>query len=379
MEGVKQVKGAVRHAESMVHSLDTFFQCAKDRLGRLQNRLKAVAAQTYFHLLSDNILAVIFEFVSLPNAQQVSEGGCDYKAATMISLVSRRFRKVALRVPRLWRFIRTKQSPSDIEVFLSRSVSAGPILEVYVDSEGEDDWVEKCDLLLTRVGRDMTFASRITRLRFDFCRENDYDRIVGFAEEMEDFKALTFPSLHELIINYDYGRTGDNVHFYQLWKLPALKVIGARNVLPILSKQVLAGVLECSLHFEEYEDESEPCWKYEEVLKFVDSLSGLKRLDMMLDGTAFNNDADNGRCPSFSPKRSIEHLRLAVPRTEASCLRSLFEAFRTPEKKSWTLEIDSDGAPGESPLARIFPPVAPGHRTKVNSKNFLYYIVSTPQ
>ncbi len=152
-----------------------------------------------------------------------------------------------------------------------------------MDSEGEDDWVEKCDLLLTRVGRDMTFASRITRLRFDFCRENDYDRIVGFAEEMEDFKALTFPSLHELIINYDYGRTGDNVHFYQLWKLPALKVIGARNVLLILSKQVLAGVLECSLHFEEYEDESEPCWKYEEVLKFVDSLSGLKRLDMMLD------------------------------------------------------------------------------------------------
>ncbi len=73
---------------------------------------------------------------------------------------------------------------------------------------------------------------------------------------------------------------------------------------------------------------------------------------------AFDNDAENERCPSFPPKRSIEHLRLALPRTDAYYLRCFFDAFRfmTPEKKSWTLEIDAYDD-DESLLEVIFPQV----------------------
>jgi len=353
VEGIRQLKSAVRNADSIVQSLDAFFQCAKDRLGRLQSRLQTISSQTYFHLRTDDILAVIFELASLPNTQ-AAERECDYKTAS-ISLVSSRFRNIALRVPRLWRFIHTGQTSKDVKLFISRSAGAGPVLEIRMESEGKEEWMRICDKLLTRAGRDVGFASRITYLRFDFRRKRDYHHAEEFVE---DHKNLSFPSLHELIINYDYGRTADDVQFCKNWQLPALKVIGARNVLPVVRKEVLAGITECSLHFEDYDDNHDTCWEYKEVLEFIDSLSALKHLDMTLDGNAFDNDAENERCPSFPPKRSIEHLRLALPRTDACYLRCFFDAFgfTTPEKKSWTLEIDAYDD-DESLLEAIFPQV----------------------
>ncbi len=50
----------------MALSLDSLLRYTKGRLDHLQSRLHVVASQTYFPLLTDDILAVNFEFASLP-------------------------------------------------------------------------------------------------------------------------------------------------------------------------------------------------------------------------------------------------------------------------------------------------------------------------
>ncbi len=86
---MKKLKGAVRQAESMVHSLDTFLRCTKVRLERLQKGLKTIAAKTYFPLLSDDILAIIFEFASSGDVQGKPDYRSPFENLARLAQVSR--------------------------------------------------------------------------------------------------------------------------------------------------------------------------------------------------------------------------------------------------------------------------------------------------
>ncbi|KLO07375.1 hypothetical protein SCHPADRAFT_945343 [Schizopora paradoxa] len=358
-EDLEGLKSAVRDAKSIVHSLDSFYRATKSRSSLLQTRLYEASTKKYFPLLTDNILALIFEYATLPNAKEASEGECDFKIAGRISLVSRQFRKVALRVPRLWRSIHSSQSASDEELFLSRTAGAGPILEVHLDSQGKGRWQRMRDRILLRVCDDLTFASRITCLRFDFCRTRCYYEVQEFANE-KCFENMSFPSLYELSITYDYGRTAEDIQFCRGWKMTSLKLLRARNVIPDIQKTILSGVIDCFLHFEADEDDSEHCWKYNEIFAFIQLLNGTKSLDMTLHGNAFKNESRNYSCKKHVASQTTEHLRTALPGTEDSLIDVVLKSFSAPNKKTWTLEIDSDDTPLEHVFAQL--ELSPGRK-----------------
>ncbi len=161
-KGVKQLKHAVQCAETIAGSLDTFLGCVRKRLEDLQDCLRSTATKTYFPLLSDDILAIIFELASLPSTG-VAHGEFDSKTPSKISQVSRRFRNVALKLPHLWRFIDARsQSWSDVQLLASRSAVAGEILEVLMESSIVDPG-RRVEELYSFFGHVSSLSSRITR------------------------------------------------------------------------------------------------------------------------------------------------------------------------------------------------------------------------
>ncbi len=186
---------------------------------------------SYFPLLSDDVLAIIFEFASMPYSQATGDE-YDNKSPSRISQVSRRFRNVALRLPRLWRYIDPK---SDVKLIASRSAVAGAILEAHVKSEIVDymyhEGGQRVEQLYSFLGRIATQSSKITVLRFDLSRYFD-DNFLKKLHDAGKLTSLSFPSLRELVLNFDVKSDYRNVHFYKRWDMPALRLLKARNAIP---------------------------------------------------------------------------------------------------------------------------------------------------
>ncbi len=343
----------------MTLSLDSLIRSIKDRLGGLQSRLHVVASQTYFPLLTDDILAMIFEFASLPpyagtaSSQGIARG-LDYKTVTRISQVSRRFRNIALRLPGLWRFIDLgTQSSSDVQLLVSRNAAAGPILEVHMESQITRDRKKRAEELIAHYDWIASVASRITSIRLDFCLKLD-EALLSSLVGHESYEWLSFPSLHELVVSLDEASFDTEVDFYRNWIVPNLKVLKSRNIIPDIHEEQLVGVSDCSLWIGSH---GEPLWRYVTVIEFLNSLPNLKRLDISLHGDAFSPD-DGVRSPS--PYEGIEYLRIAFPGMSTCGMDNFLQCFSTPNKRSWTHEFDDTSTqPLGGTLKSLFPDLYP--------------------
>ncbi|KLO16713.1 hypothetical protein SCHPADRAFT_937738 [Schizopora paradoxa] len=331
--GVKQLKGAAVKAEALERSLDSFLLCVKDRITRIRRTLNVVAAQSYFPLLSDDVLAMIFEFAALPFSLEV---GVEYdnKATSMLSQVCSRFRDIALGLPNLWRFIDIN---SNVQVIASRSEKAGAILEAQVKGGKINTWkdvennVNQC---YSFMGRIVPLSSRISYIRFDL-----FPGESGFWERLntsKEFDSLSFPSLDELVLNFECTAS-KNISFYKHWDMPVLRVIEGHNVIPVFrSNTVYAGIAKCSLKLD---GDNREFWTYPMVIKFLSLLSGVKTLDILLRGQIMKSDL------YFDGEASLPTvlwLRTAFPETNIFLVQRFCHMFKTPNKTHWILDIEPD-------------------------------------
>ncbi|KLO07379.1 hypothetical protein SCHPADRAFT_652344 [Schizopora paradoxa] len=332
--GVKQLKQAVRQAEAMESSLDAFLSCVKDRLGRLRRTLKVIAPKSYFPLLSDDVLAMIFEFAALPYSQATGSE-YDYKTPSNVSQVSRRFRAVALSLPRIWRYI---DMTSDVKIIASRSAVAGPVLEAFVGCKWRYDERKQRNLnLFSFVGRITTLSDRIFSLRFDLDPSSD----VEFFEMMhtkKKFASMSFPSLNELVLNYDDPNTEfRSIHFYRGWKVPSLRVLKAHNVIPEFRlASVFAGVTDFSLTLDKRRNDH---WKFPRILKVISAFSSVETLEFVLDGRAMTRYFN---CTETASLPTVERLKTVFPGMQVDTAGDFCRALKTPNKMYWTLEIQPD-------------------------------------
>lgn len=334
VEGVAQLKGALGEAESMARSLNSLLFCVKDRTTRIRRRLNVVALESYFPLLSDDVLAMIFEFAATPFSQETGDE-YDNKTPSRISQVCRRFRNIALGLPHLWRYIDVK---SDLQVIASRSAKAGPILEVQVKSElGDSD--KRNDQLYSFLGRIVAQSCRITHIRLDLCPRLEQGFLTKLRKTKE-FASLSFPSLNELVLNFEDTKSDSwNLHFYKLWDMPVLSAIEAHNVIPEFhSSAIYAGVTKCSLKLDEIKGQGGR-WLYSDVLQFLSKLSRVVDLDILLHGDSMFAMYDAAEIVSLP---TVVRLKTAFPAGDKYSIENFFLSTRTPNKKLWVLEIKLD-------------------------------------
>ncbi|KLO16709.1 hypothetical protein SCHPADRAFT_926401 [Schizopora paradoxa] len=354
VEGVKEVRDAIGQAERIIRSLESFLACSKDRLGRLKANLKTVAARTYFPLLTDDILAIIFEFASFGE----TNGKPDYRTPSRISRVSRRFREVAAMLPRLRRFIDSgTQSLELLQELTSKHANMGPIFEVRMRpfqdrfssvSDFSDDLQERKAenqaLFFSHLATSL--SSKITSLHLDYYLEFDY---VVFEKLNERFQELSFPALEVLCINHEdpaFDHPDDlYVQFYRNWDLPALKVLKALNIVPRLRSEVLSGISECCLSIGRHPvDEANAAeWDLTTIMELLCNLSTVKILTLDLHGTLIT--AESGELPIVDLP-TVEILSTSFVGVNFESAKEFRRAFSAPNKHSWTIEIEDSHIQG---------------------------------
>ncbi|KLO07378.1 hypothetical protein SCHPADRAFT_652343 [Schizopora paradoxa] len=334
--GVKQLKQAVRYAEAMESSLSAFLTCVKDRLRRLRRTLKDIAPKSYFPLLSDDVLALIFEFASMPYSQATGDE-YENKTPSNIAQVSRRFRAVALGLPRIWRYIGIN---SDVGLIASRSAVAGPILEALVGSTREcrcdEDDEQRCTEIFSFMGRISTISDRITVLRFDLSPEFDE----GFFEKMRDAKKLAyldFPSLNELVLNYEnLDMEFRSIHFYRNWSTPSLKVLKIRNVIPEILSSVYGRLTEFSITLDRQRSDT---WKFPRIVKLLAPLSSVRTLEIILHGRVMTKSFS---CKETATLPKVEYLKTAFPDMLVRTAGEFCAALTMQNLSRWHIEIEPD-------------------------------------
>ncbi|KLO16705.1 hypothetical protein SCHPADRAFT_994972 [Schizopora paradoxa] len=354
VEGVKELKDAIGQCERITKSLESFLVCSKDRLCRLKNSLETVVAKTYFSILSDDILAIIFEFASFgePN------GKPDYRTPSYISRVSRRFRTIALRLPRLWRFIDSgSQSLEFVQELASRRANSGPIFEVRMRRSPKlNDLITRWNYIKIKHAQaedharffacvTSSLASRITSLRFEYVLDRDH---CAMSSMYDHFPKISLPALQELCIDHeDQVNDPDELYtqFYRNWDLPALKVLKARNIVPILRTEVLARIYECTLSIGRHpaDEDTGYEWDLTTVMELLGGLTSVKVLTVDLHGwliTAQPNELPTVNLPT------VTTLSTSFVGVEFESAKEFRRAFKTPNKQSWTVEVEDNPAQG---------------------------------
>ncbi len=269
----------------MVLALDGFLQCAKDRQRHLRKHWDDTARKVRFPLLSDDILAMIFEFASS------SDGWGDdreyYKTPRRLSQISRRLRYIALRTPRLWSVLDSGyQSVEDAQRLLKRNAWTDPPLTAHMRNITMPGWSFKN--LTTRffsffdlVG---TLTSRLSILHFHIGSDNAIELFDEFEESFSDLRKLRFPSLQTLELEFenvphDYW----DPHFYSDWDLPVLETLRVCNIIPQLRSGVLDRLMNCTLNFGKHKLRSQDYISHDEIdqiLMFLNTLPALRVLDV---------------------------------------------------------------------------------------------------
>ncbi|KAH8111947.1 hypothetical protein DFH11DRAFT_1546236 [Phellopilus nigrolimitatus] len=172
-----------------------------------------LAFQKGFASLPDDILALVFESFCI--------GTCP-REPLVLSHVCRRFRKIALKLPRIWSTISltSKRSPELLECFLSRSKNVGLYLKI---SPGSPEH------LLTLITNE-SLSSRWQTFDFDITKFNlqKKAKIVEFFDQ-------TFSLLESVSLYYDYHL----VESYEKlpnpdlsWRMPKLRNLSLYNIIP---------------------------------------------------------------------------------------------------------------------------------------------------
>ncbi|KLO16714.1 hypothetical protein SCHPADRAFT_937739 [Schizopora paradoxa] len=354
IEGAKTLKHAVEQTECMVKSLESFLLCSKDRLTRLKTSLKSVATKAYFPFLTDDVLAIIFEFA----ASGELTGKLDYRTPARISRVSRRFREIALRLPFLWRFLDSGSQTVEIARELaSRTTGAGPMLDVgmrlfdvMASNSGKygANWQEEVanEHIVFFSSITTSLSSRIASLHFMYDLEYDF---IAVERMNTQFNELSLPALQELQIDhrdpaFDGQAEDPNelyLQFFRNWDLPALRVLKAKNIIPRLQSDVVARLTECSIslgrHLNDPDNTGE--WQLSALMTFLRGLSAVKVLTVDLHGERVAAGA--GKLATVTLP-SVETLTTSFVGVKAKPASRFRRAFKTPNKKIWTIEMEDN-------------------------------------
>ncbi|KAI5117393.1 hypothetical protein M0805_007784 [Coniferiporia weirii] len=274
---------------------------------------------------------------------QIFEGvfASDTGACTSLSLVNKDFRNIALQTPQLWTHLTNENYPKH---YLERSKSLGIDIKFLSGKRSIPDRTRKFFQMVA------PHSSRWRSFSISGFRNTSRDIFSGLAILSS---VNTFSALETLHVDYKYdvllGDDGvvveneqdpdkDLKHFFNTWKMPALRTVNTVNLIPMLP----ATSVTCFRFdlIESYED-GYPERRMHEITGLLRSLHSLTELSIVLVKITFEMDSE-ATCVELPLLRKLK-LR-TDPGYELlvdSPLKEVVEAISTPNVTELTIHINA--------------------------------------
>lgn len=213
----------------------------------------------------DEILSLIFEHA---NGIHSSDGRIFRDTKEELSLVCRRFRRVAVNSPRLWSNIGSSAKMPYVRACLQRSKTVGLSISLNLHEYAE---LQHVSSFLAAV---VPHATRWEYFGAFFGRLTNSTRILPFLLN------LRLPSLHSLCLTFlDCAiLRDDDGHFYQSWEVPNLRSLDIDIIPRIFEAPNLSSVCFQGVSIDEGTAESE------RLKDFLSAFPKLEELDIVFHG-----------------------------------------------------------------------------------------------
>ncbi|KAH8111944.1 hypothetical protein DFH11DRAFT_558800 [Phellopilus nigrolimitatus] len=310
-------KAALRTLKKLTTVLNDLLKLSEENVTAIQTKLHPLVLQDGIDSLPDDVLSLVFEYFC---ADCVDDEYVRMKSPVILSHVSRRFRNLALRLPRLWANInlRLVKSHSQLNIWLSRSKSSR--LDLEISGKVPERVFQKISNVAT--------SSRLQTLTFDTNWTGDRQTARLIQKLLHHFRGLSFLDLEHLCIRITECRK-DLPLVHLVWDTPNLRSLTAYNIIPELSS--VSCLTHCDLSF--VPNNSGP--KFVDLFRLIHFLifaPKLKHLALNLDAGFFPNaDFQEERPTDFLTHSELESFSLKIrSNANADEYRRLMNLTRFP-------------------------------------------------
>ncbi|KLO08093.1 hypothetical protein SCHPADRAFT_908890, partial [Schizopora paradoxa] len=312
-------------------------------IGALRHFASEIFMKTSFKRFPDEIFGIIFEFA----------GYQDLKSVLNISGVCRRFRNIALSIPRLWGFISLRDNRFEDAIALAeRSKCPTPGLQVWFNifMRSGKPW--------SLVDRQMehafnfidTYSSRITSLAIDLdSLKPQYNQIqsplyssisLPFLESLKLSVEQTYSEYNRELGVYQYEHHWET---YRTWHMPLLSSLHACNLFPELPTAVLSKVKNFTLDIDiESPFSSRLAWTLATLVQYISSMTSLEDLTIATISVSEGDFIDDAQDMLRLKLSSLRRLSVSIGDYNVPNFRRFFEVFDLRDLGSLSINITTN-------------------------------------
>lgn len=298
---------------------------------RFTSKLTDMANKRKFHTLPDDVLAIILE-MACQDSDLV-------RMANKFSLVSRRFRNIILRLPRLWSKISSPQlHTKTANLFASRATTPSISLYIlgtatYLRNRSEEvehiRVIDMCELAVS-------ISARIQKL----CLHLSNSDRPHLQQIIQTFSCVPLPALDELSLKC-YTNIGHQNHCKTIcrnWDMPSLRKLYVVDVLPELRSDIASRIEFCTVEANRQKSvdelEVEGYWETLEIMGFLLSLTSVKDLHVYV--RLVDDYFQIGDGPAMD---SVRNLTLGIQNTEVAMGENILRLIQFPAITSFKLDL----------------------------------------
>lgn len=343
-------KAFLRRLKGLNKALRSLLNHSEYSIYKIQKALRPLVLHEGLNMIPNDVLAMIFEkdFESNPGY------------TPRLACVNRRFRDVALSLPKLWSALPLGRGKEKLDVYLTRSKDVG---------------------LTVRVGLGMTSIWDVQEVQQHAQRwECVYVEISNEDDKAVAPKSLSFPRLQSLTVQFIPSRTeywGGFIEFNIDWKLPALRHLTFRSATPIIPPSVAANLITLDLRL----NSPTELRRYDnaELLRQLSAMHNLQALSLSLHN-AHNHSEET---PSVQcDLRSLRDLSIEIS-GEAKILdiRRLLHHMNLVSVRKLSIKIDDEPERRSSfyqyqSLSSLFTTSSPHHLLTFPNTEHITVIIS---
>lgn len=340
-------KTALRRLKGLSKALQSLLNHSEYSIYKIQKALRPLVLHEGLTMISDDVLAMIFEKDFETNPGYTPRLAC----------VNRRFRDVALSLPKLWSALPLGRGKEKLDVYLNRSKDVG--LTVRVGLGMTSMWDEQ------EVQR---HAQRWERVIIEISNEED---------KAVDLQSLSFPRLQSLSVQFLPSHAeywGGFINFDINWKLPALRHLTFWSATPIIPPSVAANLITLDLRL----NSPTELRRYDnaELLRQLSAMHNLQALSLSLHNAHNSEETPSVQCdlPSLrdlsieiSGETKIIDIRKLLHNINLVSVRKI-KIGDEPEKRSSFYQYQS--------LSSLFTTSSPHHRLTFPNMEHITVIIS---
>ncbi|KAH8111981.1 hypothetical protein DFH11DRAFT_1611188 [Phellopilus nigrolimitatus] len=313
-------KAALQTLKKLTAVLNALLELSEENVTAIQTKLHPLVLQDGIDSLPDDVLSLVFEYFC---ADCVDDEDARMNLPVTLSLLSRRFRNLALHLPRIWANINLGlvKSHGQLDTWLSRSKSS--VLDLEISGEVPEAFLQKVS--------NVAVLSRLQTLTFN-TETTSYGLTTKLVRNLLDhFDGLSFPDLDHLNIRFGgYFTESEEGQpmFRPTWDMPNLRSLTAYNIIP---KLFLPSLTHCELSIVSY-DAGPAIGSPFQLLSFFRSTPNLTHLTLRFEFVLFREiDSEETTLVGVTKLSNLESLSLKIfDEVEAEGCRNLLNDIDFP-------------------------------------------------